>query len=41
MQQRQATHFINYNMRQRRNGQKEISNEEFDKKIWKSFNSEF
>lgn len=41
MAQRQATHFINYNMRQRRNGQKEISNEEFNKKIWKSFSYRF
>lgn len=35
MKQREVTHFINFNMRQRRNGKKEISDEEFNKKFWK------
>lgn len=38
MKQCEITHFLNYNMRQRRNGGKEISEDQFYNHFWKKFN---
>ena len=34
MKQREETHFVNYNMRQRRNGNDEITKKQFYKDFW-------
>jgi glycosyltransferase involved in cell wall biosynthesis len=38
MKQCEITHYLNYNMRQRRNGRNEISEKEFYNNFWKKFN---